>query len=177
MDNYNPVDFSLKSLEDIFKPLEFLGFGNSPSLENYHKFISNHKLHQNAPIKVQELFETAKNLQLYSLYVYRFGIVSAQQAITAMELALREFACSEGYKNIKGLRNLLEKAHKENWVDLDKISPTKSAENFISSVSALRNDFAHGSNMLLDPLYFLPMLESTSQIINALYAPSSPEND
>lgn len=174
MSNYTPTEYLLKSPDKVFCPVEFFSFSGHPTLESYHASIAVYKLDETVPIKVHELFETAKNLQLYSLYVYRFGMVAAKQAIAAMELALRIYASNEGYKNLGGLKKLLKRAQQDKWIDLSLVSPTNSARQFVDSICNIRNEFAHGSEMLMDPSFFVSMLKSTSQVINQLYSDYKP---
>lgn len=59
------------------------------SLLNHHAQIAALTLHPSVPQAVAIQFETARNLYLYSWYVYRFYMVSASQAYAALELGLR----------------------------------------------------------------------------------------
>ena len=70
---------------------------------------------------MRQLFETAKNVSLYSWFVYRFHQVAEQVAFSALEMALRErsghteFAPPTGTW-IPGLRDLLIEAKEDQWI-------------------------------------------------------------
>jgi hypothetical protein len=85
----------------------FLGLNN---LEARVEAISVFQLNSSCPESVQIHFETAKNLFLYALFVYRFHIVSEQYALISLEFALREHASNEGRERSPGLSRLLRGA-------------------------------------------------------------------
>jgi len=59
-------------------------------LEDHLEAISRYSLKSLVPEKINIQFETAKNIYLYAWYVYRFFPVSESQALSCLELALRE---------------------------------------------------------------------------------------
>lgn len=67
------------------------------------------------PHSIRVHFETAKNLYLYSWFVYRFYPVAEQQALTSLEFALRERLLQagesgKGKRRIRGLAAQLQRA-------------------------------------------------------------------
>lgn len=60
------------------------------SFEDHHAEISCLRLNDSVPEQINIQFETARNLYLYSWFVYRFYPVSQQHALACLELALRE---------------------------------------------------------------------------------------
>lgn len=60
------------------------------TVEDHHRDISQINLDQSVPRKIVEQFETAKNVFLYAWFIYRFFPVSQHQALTSLELSLRE---------------------------------------------------------------------------------------
>jgi hypothetical protein len=62
----------------------------SLSLAAHHAHIAQLQLSSAIPEPVAIQFETAKNLYLYAWHVYRFYMVSASQALTTLELGLRQ---------------------------------------------------------------------------------------
>lgn len=65
--------------------------GQSPlSLTSHHSAIAAITLSPGVPLNVAIQFETARNLYLYAWYVYRFYMVAATQALSTLELGLRE---------------------------------------------------------------------------------------
>lgn len=60
------------------------------SLSEHHADIERIRLSPHVPTDVVMQFETARNLYLYAWYVYRFYPVAQHQALTCVELGLRE---------------------------------------------------------------------------------------
>lgn len=116
----NEIEDPLKDLSEICKPdvrqATFVG-----DLSDNHAVLSQMVLHEEVPLNVRQLFETAKNVSLYSWFVYRFHQVAEQVAFSALEMALRErsghteFAPPTGTW-IPGLRDLLIKAKEDQWI-------------------------------------------------------------
>jgi len=90
------------------------------TLVDQHELISTFTLNPNVPEEVSIHFETAKNLYLYSWFVFRFYPVAEQQALTTLEYALRlgcpEFVKEQSdnnrFKNEPGLKKLIKHAGK-----------------------------------------------------------------
>src|SRR5688572_27292016 len=60
------------------------------TLEDHYGAVCDLTTHPGVPEHVKIQFETAKNLYLYAWHVYRFFAVAEHQALTCLELALRE---------------------------------------------------------------------------------------
>lgn len=60
------------------------------TLADRYEDIRSFELNPAVPHSIRVHFETAKNLYLYSWFVYRFFPVAEQQALTSLEFALRE---------------------------------------------------------------------------------------
>ena len=91
------------------------------SLAERHAALAAIALHCGVPKTVRQLFETAKNVSLYSWYVYPFNQVSELTAFAALEMALREKFESEGPQSLARkrtpmLRELLRLAHQRRWL-------------------------------------------------------------
>ena len=87
MNSINEIDI-LKNFNDLTKPdPRSLAFLNS--IEERHTVLSSIALKETVPAEVKQLFETAKNLSLYSWFVYRFHQASEMIAFSAAELALK----------------------------------------------------------------------------------------
>ncbi len=123
------VEDPLKSLAEIHSPdprRECL----VGTLADEHEALSTICLHDGVPEPVAQLFETAKNVSLYSWFVYRFHPVSESVAFATLELALnlRKTGLSllpDDYRS-PGLRNLLREAVKKGWIR-DQEFPSRSA--------------------------------------------------
>jgi hypothetical protein len=114
------IEDPLKALSEVYEADErqahLIG-----DLSDNHAVLSQMVLHAQVPSNVRQLFETAKNVSLYSWFVYRFHQVAEMVAFSALELALQErtgraeFAPSTN-RRIPGLRELLVKAKEDKWI-------------------------------------------------------------
>jgi len=81
------IDDPLKSLVEVMHPdprrSNIVG-----TLQDEHDDLASIRLNDGVPLVVAQLFETAKNVSLYSWFVYRFHPVSELVAFSALELAL-----------------------------------------------------------------------------------------
>jgi hypothetical protein len=81
------IDDPLKPLEEIYQPdprrPNIVG-----GLVDEYAELSSIRLHDGVPSIAAQLFETAKNVSLYSWFVYRFHPVAESVAFSALELAL-----------------------------------------------------------------------------------------
>jgi len=66
------------------------GTSRAIELADHHELISGYVLHDGVPGDIVLQFETARNVYLYSWFVYRFYSVSEHQSLACLELALRE---------------------------------------------------------------------------------------
>lgn len=90
------------------------------TLADQNELISAFTLNRNVPEEVIIHFENAKNLYLYSWFVFRFYPVAEQQAFATLEYALRlsfpefvkEHSEKNRFKNEPGLKTLLKHAAK-----------------------------------------------------------------
>ena len=115
-------------IQDPLKPLDQICDPNSrqrnfvSNLEDLHANLSNIVLDESVPVDVRQLFETAKNLSLYSWFAYRFHQVSELIAFSAMEMALRVRYLEENpidpetNKPRPTLHKLMMHAKKEKWI-------------------------------------------------------------
>jgi hypothetical protein len=137
-----------------------------------------HTLAQSVPINVtipedvQRLLVTAKNLLIYACFYYPFNITAMHTALSALELAIRKKAQSEGVTSkLSGLHGALEMALKHQWISDDGMSniPVRRAlvvrangeREYVEDLTAgpyvdvlkavlpkIRNLLAHGSGYL-----------------------------
>lgn len=111
------IDQPLKPLESIFHPDPLVTY----SLSDSHALISRIVLNQETPVEVRQLFETAKNVSLYSWFNRHFHPVAELVAFSALEVALRhrnkiEDAGSAAKNSNLMLKNLLDKAITRGWL-------------------------------------------------------------
>jgi hypothetical protein len=114
------IEDPLKALSEIYKP-DVRQANLVGDLSDIHSVLTEIVLHDGVPSNVRELFETAKNVSLYSWFVYRFHQVAEMVAFSALEMALRERAGHaefgpQGAAKIPGLSQLLTRAMAEKWM-------------------------------------------------------------
>jgi len=85
-------------------------------LKDLHNRMSELTLNSTAPEGVRTGFETARNLFLYSWFVYRFLTVAELQAYAALEFALGERIEIEKAGHIRGLSRRFDFAVKKRWL-------------------------------------------------------------
>lgn len=67
------------------------------SLERLHANLDTIRLQSCVPLHVRQLFETAKNLSLYSWFAFRFHPVAKLMGYASLERALKERAAQMDY--------------------------------------------------------------------------------
>lgn len=118
----SPIEDPLKPLDKLCEPDKrsayFVG-----KLEDIYAELSLIQLHEGVPLDVRHLFETAKNLCLYSWFAYRFHQVSELVAHSALEMALRLRYLSENPpdpakpdQRPPALHGLMQHAKKHKWI-------------------------------------------------------------
>jgi hypothetical protein len=131
----------LKELDEITTPDLRQAFF-SQSLENQHARLAEITLKKSVPHEVRQLFETAKNISLYSWFVYRFHQASEMIAYSVLEMSLRLRYESENPKCKKSpmLYGLIEHAINQQWVSKENFPQlqlqAKNAADFQKSMEA-----------------------------------------
>ncbi len=74
-------------------------------LRHLHQSLSERTLHAKVPEDILMQFETARNLYLYSWFVYRFYSVCEYQALACLEMALRKRYEQEAPKEYRNKRD------------------------------------------------------------------------
>jgi hypothetical protein len=109
----------LKDLDRIMQPDPRHG-GSSGTLELLHAHLNGIRLHAGAPVHVRQLFETAKNLSLYSWFVYRFHPIAQLIGYASLERALKERVARERRVEAdtvrETLRPLMDLAASKGWL-------------------------------------------------------------
>jgi hypothetical protein len=155
----------LKRLEDIYETdrryagrvdLDLTtGTATTMTVESIYAVVEPLRLNAGVPDEVRSHFEVARNLALYSWFVYSFHEVAAMQAMASLEMAVR----AKSGEPETPFKNLLE-----------KLFPGRELAPGISLgkvVTYFRNEFAHGSTMLTGQ--GLMFLHRCSELINELY--------
>lgn len=82
-----PVSDPLKPLDQIFK--KDRDFSGGATIEEHHKRLAAIFLHEGVPEEVRQIFETAKNISLYSHFAYRLHQPAELMGYAALEKAMR----------------------------------------------------------------------------------------
>ena len=161
---------NLKSLHDLYEPdvrnrhrvdLNLLtGVVSETTIESIHSLIESIRLDQSVPENVHTHFSTAKNLVLYSWFVYELNVVGAMQAFASLELALRT---KSGDKKTP-FKHLIEKNFNKRKLTSGVGPPIELSV----ALSKLRNDLAHGSTTMHGQ--GIAVLRKCSELINELFA-------
>jgi len=114
------VQDPLKPLSEVYAPdvrqTYIVG-----TVADTHAVLTQITLHSGVPVNVRQLFETAKNVALYSWFVYRFDQVAESVAYATLEMALRERAGFVEWSRPAAPRPptlppLLDQAKREGWI-------------------------------------------------------------
>jgi hypothetical protein len=113
------LDDPLKSLAQLTSPDERQALF-AISLEEAHSELRELDLHGGVPRDVRQLFETAKNLSLYSWFVYPFHQVAELISFASLEFALRardgHVEWDSGKQRKPQFSDLPRKAKREGWL-------------------------------------------------------------
>jgi hypothetical protein len=157
---------SLKKLEELYLPdVRYRDRGKRDiatgeitemGVETIHSQVENVRLNGNVPEPVRSHFETAKNLILYSWFVYSFNAVAAMQAFASLEMAVR----TKTGVGVKGnFKDLLEKVFQGRELT--------TGLRLSTVIAKLRNDRAHGSSAVSG--HEIAYLRACAELINELY--------
>lgn len=154
-------------------------------LHHIYSKVENINLNNNVPEDIQSQFNIAKNLFVYSWYVYSFSNVAELKAISTLEYALRmklnkkklrlraslDFAIENNliidsrlYEKEKEW-NELEKLYSSEIPEIDFKEMTKSTGKFLANY---RNILAHGSTTLSIPSSII--INVVADFINQLFS-------
>ena len=136
------------------------GAFSETDIQSIYSLIEPITLAEKVPDEVRSHFEIAKNLALYSWFVYSFNVVAAMQAYASLEMALKRKAGKERIS----LKNSLAQTFKGRQLASVLGPPIDLAE----AIAYLRNDLAHGNSTLHGQ--GIDALELCAELINELFA-------
>lgn len=171
----------------------------SITLEEFMAPIKDIALSDHVPMEVKIHFETAKNLALYSWFVYRFIPVSKLHAFTSVEFALR---LRTGNKK-KPFSKLFKQAVDEDWFNNENFTQWRNVtetkrqqyikdvkvakylnseapeepeywnylEVLVDVIPYFRNELAHGSSSITPDPY--SALVDSAELINQIFDPKN----
>ena len=136
------------------------GAVSETTIESLYSLIEAITLNTKVPEDVRNHFETARNLALYSWFVYTFNVVAAMHAYASLEMALRT---KTGDKK-SPFKQLLDTAFDRRELTGGFGPPV----DLSLALSRMRNDLAHGSRTLHSQ--GIPALRMCAELINELFA-------
>ncbi|MDX6403567.1 MAG: hypothetical protein QOH70_1022 [Blastocatellia bacterium] len=136
------------------------GTVSETTIESIYDLIQPIALGAKVPDEVRSHFETAKNLALYSWFVYSFNIVAAMHAFASLEMALRAKSSDKKKQSFKGM---LDKAFNNRKLTGGFGPPI----DLSVALSRMRNDFAHGSRTMHGQ--GVAVLQMCAELINELF--------
>ena len=116
------------------------GAVSETTIQSLHVLIEPIQLNEKVPEEVRNHFEIARNLALYSWFVYPFNVVAAMQAYSTLEMALKQ---KVGKERI-GLKKSLAQAFNGRQLAGGLSPPVDLSE----AIAYLRNNLAHGSSTM-----------------------------
>jgi hypothetical protein len=122
-DEFKPLAEVLLSdvRQKYWTEIQLNGTTRELQLDDLHKDMAKLELNSAVPREVRTGFDTARNLYLYSWFVYRFQTVAELQAYAALDLALGRRLEVEGVKTIRNLSPRLKFAVQKGWLRADGV--------------------------------------------------------
>lgn len=165
-----------KRLDDITQPDERHGLlgaltGMHLSLEGLYSVVEKIELNQSVPVELRRQFNVARNLTLYTWFSYSLDPVAQLKSYILIEHALN---IKDGNRD-RSLKKMLQRAVSEGWlldsgfrhVTFDPKEPQKYCNSLVETLPSLRNEAAHGSNMLSQSA--VSHLQICADFINQLF--------
>lgn len=173
--------------------------GQPLSKRDFYEAIGRYELASNVPKDVRVQFDLARNLFVYSWFVYRFSSPAQAQAYAALERALKcKLADAQiGFPKRATLSRLLEKIISLGWlrdsdfphlfdtrrsqdtegIGIERVQYDPDGADFVSKLPKilpqLRNSYVHGDATIVGPITGFMALDAATNIINALYREGS----
>jgi hypothetical protein len=136
------------------------GAVSETTIQSLYSLIEPIRLAEKVQEEVRNHFEIARNLALYSWFVYPFNVVAAMHAYSTLEMALKQ---NMGKKRIS-LKKSLAKAFNGRQLAGGLGPPVDLPE----AIAYLRNDLAHGNSTLHGQ--GIDALKLCAELINELFA-------
>ncbi|MEW8437167.1 MAG: hypothetical protein AB2689_03335 [Candidatus Thiodiazotropha taylori] len=161
------------------------------TLEDVYRKAKSIQLNDTVPDKVKSHFSTAKNLLVYSWYHYPFNVTAQFLAFVTVEMSLKDKFKIEKYQSFRslvkravdeelvkdeGFEHLQYKSNTQEFLEkegmLENVRPY--VETLIDVMPRLRNELAHGSNML--HMNGADSVKICADFINQLYSENAANN-
>lgn len=135
------------------------GEASETTIQSLYSVIEPITLSEKVPDEVRSHFEIARNLALYSWFVYSFNVVAAMQAYASLELALKH---KTGKSRVK-FKKTLDQVFQGRVLTSPVGPPMKMAK----AISDLRNDLAHGTTTMHGQS--ITVIATCGELINELF--------
>jgi hypothetical protein len=188
---------TLKSLDELLLPdsrsemalvNRKTGEARPLTLEDYHRYATTIRLNETVPEPIRDHFTTALHLGVYSWLVYRFTMVSQQQAYATLEWALRERVGALVKKSRPMLADLLKTALDkgflrgrlfQQWARIggdpaDEAAADAWLRDVAEMILHFRNHLSHGSWHLVSMHW--DVLRIVADAVNQLYPEDAKQN-
>jgi hypothetical protein len=155
--------------EITFPDPRHVGRGNVPTA--LYESLADIVLNDSVPADIQQLFETAKNLSLYTWFSFRFHPIARVVAYSCLEAALRhrvadipKFRRPEKPNWFPGFKDMLEHAVKESWIRNEGF---ENARLRARSVAKQKLTYAQIAKMRAEEIDEMPTSEPTDEQVRA----------
>lgn len=159
----------LKPLSEVYQPdIRYRGMVDlntttgtvsETTIGSFYSALEPLVLNQNVPDDVRSHFETAKNLALYSWFVYSFNVVAAMQGFASLEMSVRMKLNDKKTP----FKHLIDQAFKNRKLNSGLGPPV----DLSIVLSRMRNDLAHGSTTMHGQ--GIAVLQTCAELINELF--------
>ncbi len=96
-----PIEEDFRTPSNVMLPDDRSNLVGLNSIEQLHEAIDEYRLDKSIPENIRIQFATAKNLILYSYYVYRFFPIAKHQLFVVLEHAIKECIGEQTFKTTK----------------------------------------------------------------------------
>ncbi len=163
---------SLDEIHEIDKKHVLLGqvTGRVLSLEKLHAAVSEISLNCTVPEKIRSQFNVARNMAIYTYFMYSLAPEVHMKTYSVMEMALRDFYGGDEKTNLKTLvRKAVETGviQDRGFRHVPDNQENSYSKNFIDIYPKLRNSMAHGTSMLTPDC--VDNIERCADFVNQLF--------
>ncbi len=154
----------LKDINHLLDPdpiyTEAGGFGGT-TIEELHQDVREFELPPAVPDSVRRCHDAARHAYIYSYFSYDLLTPGVSQLFSCLELALRKRLghSSDGKLRPPKIFDMLSAAKKQELILSD-----------VSVLHKLRHAFQHGTEAIIDPNFFLDLLDQVTCLVRELYA-------
>jgi hypothetical protein len=146
-------------------------------IDDLRNMIAVVELNEYVPVTIRDQFDIARNVFVYSWFIYEFATLAEQQCFAVLEMALRhrlDPAAPPNTTRSPGLDKLLKAAVNQGWLKRDEfmvpsISGANDAMCLLDFIPRSRNHVMHGNIQLL-PQGTPDIMRLCADVMNKLFA-------